>query len=420
MSHVPASHLPAALLRKAVTAAHRRLGPERSRRLVRALPAPLARATVNLRLAPPAPAPGPRLPASTVQRRSTGRPPLFFHIGAPKSGTTYLQRILWHNREALRAAGVLYPGESFGAHVQAAFDLRGARFADFDDPGVAGRWRSFVDQARAWDGPAVFSQELFSPAGPAQIEAAMVDLDFAEVHVVYTARELSKQIPAAWQEDVKNRFTVRFDEFVAAVKDTERDQHGLGAMFWRMQDAVEVLARWSQALPPERVHVVTVPPQRNPPDELWRRFCSVLRIAPDLVDLSQAFQNSSLGAAEATVLRRLNLALADEVGWPLYNELVKHHIAQNVLVERAHPITIGLPAGEREWVAQRSRAMVDGLRHAGYDIVGSLEDLLPGPSGSLAAGDPDDPPLADQLDVAVDALAGLLLRISRNRRGVPR
>jgi len=31
------------------------------------------------------------------------------HVGAPKTGSTYLQAVLWRNRAALRAAGVLYP-----------------------------------------------------------------------------------------------------------------------------------------------------------------------------------------------------------------------------------------------------------------------------------------------------------------------
>ena len=43
----------------------------------------------------------------------------------------------------------------------------------------------------------------------------MQDLSFAEVHVVCTARDLARQIPAVWQEDVKNRHVVTFADFVA-------------------------------------------------------------------------------------------------------------------------------------------------------------------------------------------------------------
>ncbi|CAN5139602.1 hypothetical protein BH20ACT5_BH20ACT5_22790 [soil metagenome] len=344
------------------------------------------------------------------------RPVVYLHVGAPKSGTTYLQRIMWHNRERLRAAGVLYPGDSFGAHVQAAFDLRGAGFEGYHDPLVAGKWSGFVDAAREWNGPVVISQELFSPAEPVHIDAAMQALDFSEVHVVYTARELSRQIPAAWQEDVKNRFAIRFDDFVTQVRAPGRAGHDLGRMFWQMQDPVTVLARWSRALTTTRVHVVTVPPRGQPPAELWRRFASVVGIEPGSVDLSGAFQNSSLGAAETTFLRRLNVALDDRVAWPLYNELVKHYLAQEVLVNRAGAIPIRLPAQDRVWAAQRSAQMVTGLDEAGYDVVGSLDDLLPTAPGNGGPPDADKPPLEAQLDFAVAAFAALLLRVATPRQ----
>ncbi len=369
--------------------------------------------------APPTIAPAPTTsPARWTPPSAGAKPPLFFHVGAAKTGTTYLQRLLFANREQLAAAGVLYPGDHFGAHVQAAFDLRGTGF-DGPDPHAEGRWRAFVDAARDWNGPVVFSQELFSPADPRQIATALADLSFADVHIVLTARELSRQIPAAWQEDVKNRFTTSFDEFVRQVREPRRLASRQGRMFWELQDCVDVLQRWARDVPPERVHVVTVPPPGGPRDVLWRRFASVVGIEPGFVDAAAAFQNSSLGLVETTVLRRLNLALDDEVGWPLYNELVKHYLAQDVLVDRAGSSPIRLSEDDRVWAAERARAQAEGLAAAGYDVVGSLRDLLP----------PDPPPQASsdgspeasveaQLEVALEAMAALLLRISRLRRGI--
>lgn len=362
--------------------------------------------------------PGDGAPAMAAGHRpAAGKRPLYFHIGAPKTGTTFLQRVMFGHREVLRAAGVLFPGETFAAHVHAAFDLRETGFAG-PDPQALGRWQEFVDAARAWDGPTVFSQELFSPATPEHVDKAMASLDFAEVHLVYTIRELSRQVPAAWQEDVKNRFTVSFADFVRQVRDPADPAHRLGRMFWRMQDAPEVLARWSPGIPPERVHVVTVPPPGAPRDELWRRFAGLIGLDPGLVDLGLAFENTSLGAAETAVLRRVNLALADEVGWPLYNDLVKHRLGQDVLVGRPDALPIRLSAGDHEWVAGRAGEMTDALRTAGYDVVGSLADLDTPPVPEQPPQDPDDPPLAAQLDAAIDSIAGLLLRISRLRRGV--
>ena len=354
-----------------------------------------------------------------MSEHGTGKPVVYFHVGAPKTGTTFLQRVLFQNREALREAGTLYPGETFGAHVHAAFDLRNAGFQGYQDPRTAEAWSTMVTQARDWNGPVIISQELFSPATRTQIDTALDDLSFADVHLVYTARELSRQIPAAWQEDLKNRFTPTFDEFVSAIRKPELEGNTLGKMFWRMQDAPEVLARWSRNLPPDHVHVITVPKIADPPDLLWRRFAGVVGIDPDAYDTSNAFTNTSLGAAESTFLRRINLALDDEVGWPLYNEMIKHHLAQDVLTGRGTGKSAPLQPDDAAWAAERSETIVDGLASAGYEIVGTLDDLRVTSSDA-----PDQPPVEpsaeEQLEIAVEAIAAILLRISRLRRKVIR
>lgn len=34
---------------------------------------------------------------------------VFLHVGTPKTGTSYLQDVLFHNRPVLRDAGINYP-----------------------------------------------------------------------------------------------------------------------------------------------------------------------------------------------------------------------------------------------------------------------------------------------------------------------
>jgi hypothetical protein len=41
------------------------------------------------------------------------------HIGAPKSGTTFIQDTLWSHRDGLAATGVLYPYRSRTDHFEA-------------------------------------------------------------------------------------------------------------------------------------------------------------------------------------------------------------------------------------------------------------------------------------------------------------
>ncbi len=237
------------------------------------------------------------------------RPVVFLHVGAAKSGTTYLQNILWHNRDRLREHGVLYPGADMAAHVRAAFDLRRTFFPGASDPEIPGAWRRLVDEVRDWPGTVIISQELFAPAWKKHVRRALADLDFADVHVVFTARDLARQIPAHWQEDIKNRFDVSFADFVAPLKRPDWLEFEIARLFWTLQDPVYVLERWAANLPPERVHIVTLPRPGAPRDLLWRRFCTATGLAPEDYDLAAPFDNPSLGLAETQFLLRLNTAL---------------------------------------------------------------------------------------------------------------
>ncbi|MQA85798.1 MAG: hypothetical protein GEV03_14555 [Streptosporangiales bacterium] len=343
------------------------------------------------------------------------------HVGAPKTGTTYIQDVLWTNRPTLRHYGVLYPGPGYSAHFHAAMDLQNSRFQGYEDPAVPGAWDRLVEQARAWDGTVIVSHELLSVARPEHVERAMETLGFAEIHVIYTARSLARQIPAAWQEDVKNRGTMAFEDFVRAVHDPEQGKHKPGTKsFWRMQDATNVLERWGRHLPRDRVHVVTVPPPGAAEDELWRRFAGLVGLDPERYDTTAGGGNKSLGATEANLLRRVNVLLRGQVGWPVYDHLVKQYLAQNVLVQRPDATKIVLPPEEHPWVAKRSEEIVDGLRSAGYHIVGDLDELLLAPPrDDERPRQPEDVTDQEMLDAAVDAIAGLVIRARRQSGPIP-
>ncbi len=49
---------------------------------------------------------------------------VFFHVGTLKTGTTYLQRVMWENRDRLREAGTLFAGEYYHDRVWATQTVR--------------------------------------------------------------------------------------------------------------------------------------------------------------------------------------------------------------------------------------------------------------------------------------------------------
>jgi len=331
---------------------------------------------------------------------------VFLHVGAPKTGTTYLQDVLWSNREALRQQGVLYPGDVASAHFHAAQDLRGRYFRGHQNPRVPGAWERLAGAARGWSGPTVLvSHEILAGCDPDEAQKAVESLQPHEVHVVYTARDLARQVPAMWQESVKNGRVVPYGKYLQTLHSDS--PHMVGRIFWRTQDAVDVLDRWSAAVPDERIHVLTVPPRGAAGDLLWRRFCEVTGLdATTLDDSVRSRGNVSVGLAEGELLRRLNERLKGELSWPDHEALLKNFLTRQVLTDRPGSTPTGIPAADRDWLLERSRELVEGLRERGYDVAGSLDELLPD-----LTGEPDavpDPAAEEVLDVAVDTLAVLL------------
>ena len=328
-------------------------------------------------------------------------PTLYLHIGAPKTGTSYLQQLIWRNRKRLAEDGVLRPGATresdFGFsndHFGAAKDLGAARPATSARMQRPGGWRSITAQVRDWPGASVISAENLASAQPDRIKRARASLESVEVHIVYTARDLARQIPSVWQERLKNREAVSYADFLDGVV-SPRTGHPTGARFWNAQDVPAVLQRWSVGIPPERVHVVTVPQSAAAGDSIWDRFASVLGLDPTRYDTDLPSANTSLGAAEAQVLLGLNQSLGKRVRHRDYGNLVKRMLAKEVLAGRSGGVRIALLPQYWEWARARSEQLVQGVRDAGYHVVGDLDDLLlpAPPSGAVAHPDTVDPEL---------------------------
>ncbi|HZC70260.1 MAG TPA: hypothetical protein VE442_06180 [Jatrophihabitans sp.] len=344
-----------------------------------------------------------------ARRLSQQGPVVYLHVGEPKSGTTFLQDVLWGNRATLARQGVVLPGLHPQDHYRASQDLCEVAQPHDDPSGSwAGEWELLARQALDADAVAVISHELFAAATAEQAARAITSLDAAEVHVVLTVRDFVSLLPAEWQETVKHRNTGRWQRWVRRLIRTETAERPKGTpWFWRVHDTLGVLRRWSQAVPPDRVHVVTVPPTGSPPDLLWRRFASVLGVDADSADLSTARPNTSLGLAEAELLRRLNVALrksnSDGVPDWYYAVHVKERIAHDMLASRPAAQRPRLKPRQEQWARGRAEKVVAGLQESGYDIVGALDDLLPA-SGPPRARSGMVPPQA-VLDAAVDVLA---------------
>jgi hypothetical protein len=341
-------------------------------------------------------------------------PRVFVHIGAPKTGTTFVQNVLWHNRELLAADGVLYPYASKHAHFLATLDVRERGWGAKPPGQWRGSWDAVAKRSATWHGHTVIlGNEILGGATDGQIQRLVDSLSPGEVHVVFTARDLARQLVSDWQEHIKHQHTITLEAFVDELIEHGRDARPpFGEMFWDLHDAQQVLQRWAKVVPPEHIHLVTVPPPGVQGSSLWQRFCVVTGLDPERYSLDVRRSNPSLGRAEAEVLRRMNEAVVG-LDPPLYDALVRIRLAGKTLTGKGGRLV--LPEGRMPWVVQRSRAMVDALAASGYAVVGDLEELMPRPEDHEGYVATEAIPARQMLPISI-AVSAALLRIAARQR----
>ncbi len=364
-------------------------------------------------------------PAGTVPPGAAGPGRVFLHIGEPKTGTTFLQQVMWGNRAALKARGLVLPGHHPQDHFRASQDLRGIEKLASDPAGSwTGEWDILATQARQAAGTAVISHELFSAADEQQAGRAVAALEPAEVHLVLTVRDMASLLPAEWQETVKHRNARGWEDWLGDVIDTEAQQPDRQRYwFWRVHDTLAILDRWQRFLPASRMHVITMPPPGTGPEVLWGRFAALTGIDPAAADLSCARPNASLGLPEIEFLRRLNQALPAEVPDWFYMWTVKEGVAHRALAARPRSGRLVLPASRAAWARDQGELLASALADSRYDVIGDLDDLhgrpAARPAGEPATG-PAAVPAGPMLDAAVEAAAALVVNQYRKEHGRPK
>ena len=335
------------------------------------------------------------------------------HIGAPKTGTTYLQDRLSLNVKTLAAHDVHYPSrnaltEPSLAQFRASLDLLDQDWGG--PPGHAdGAWAALARRVRKVSGTVVISHEILAPALPAHVAKLKADLGVdrgeSELHVVYSARDQGRQLPAAWQESVKQGRSWTYRRFLKRVQTRK-------PWFARAFDLPEVLGTWSSGLPPEHVHVVTVPHQRG--DTLWNRFSEVFGIDPAWAPVDSDNTNASLGVAETQLIRRLNrrmdrAARREET----FDELIRQMLAEDRLVRRrSRPLL--MPPHMHPWAVAEAERWTEWIEGSGVDVVGDLADLMPAPVERFEGFvDPDRVRPKAQLNSALDALTAMTREAAR-------
>jgi hypothetical protein len=335
------------------------------------------------------------------------------HVGAMKSGTSYIQSQLFTNQAMLHEQGVLVPGRTWSSQVAAVVDAIGRPRPGQTD--VGGAWQAMVDQMAAWPGTAIISMEFLGVQGPARVRKIVSSFGDTPLTVVLTVRDLNRSIAAMWQETVQNGRSWPFAEYYSGVEEGRpgqgrpRDDSNLaGRKFWRQQNTVRLTRNWMRAEGVDDFALVTVPHPGAPSSELMSRFAKVAGLdASGLQPSSRA--NPSLDAAATEVLRRTNALLAERgLEWPHGAVMRKQRLAKAILAHRRRPdLLIGLPVAD--WVSERAEAMVRSWKRLGVEPVGDWADLDPVPMSGVDPDDVADADLREAADRAVEDLGEMFV-----------
>lgn len=348
--------------------------------------------------------------ATGVGHNATMSRAVYLHVGAPRTGSSYLHRRLAANRESLVAHGVQVPAPD--GQAAAAHDLVGRRLGSTD---VSGRWDQLVRATARVDGTAVISHDILAGARSEEAMRALGSFRNADLHVVFVVRDLARQLPAEWQESLKRGRSwtyARFlDRMVARKGATART-------FWRSQDISDVLRRWTAGLEPDHVHVIVAPAGEPTNEQRWELYCSALGIDPSWAPIDVAEVPGPLSITEAGALRAVNQRLQQVE----HDAMTRRQLIRETLDTRH--VSPGAGGGPDDritlrpdllaWAAGITEEWVDWLTGSGVHVVGRVEDLWsPIPDPDVEWADPDEPDPAAVATTALDLLATMTVQATR-------
>jgi hypothetical protein len=221
---------------------------------------------------------------------------------------------------------------------------------------------------------------------------------------VIGVRDLARTLTSAWQQAVVLGSTIQWHEFADAVRTPDEGSLSAGIRFAMSHDLLRVLDVWGTVVPPDRIHVVTVPPAGSPPTLLLERFALATGIPAAAWRTDVTTRNDSLGMAEVETLRRLNVRLAGQLPAAQYRFVIEQGIRKRWQLDGSRRLQ--LPPEDLGWVQERSEALIAELARRGHDVTGDLDDLRPR-LGAAKTARLDEVTDAELLTAAEAALASL-------------
>jgi hypothetical protein len=300
---------------------------------------------------------------------------LLLHIGPHKTGTTAIQGSLAQAREAMAEVGVIYPGKA-RAHQMSAIAVTGARGLVGERSAKMGDWERLVRECgEAADQRVVVSSEYFDEATDAQARQVVEDLGSKRVHVVITLRPLAKIMPSAWQQYVRNMHRGTYSDWLEGMLRKAPYKQPTPS-FWRRHDHEVLVERWAATVGPERLLVMVVDDTNRL--GILRDFERVIGLPDGLLEPAVGADNRSLTAAEAEIVRELNV-ICRKQQWPdeLYDRFVRQGVIETLQgrARAANAASLTLPPWALERANEIAATAAQAIEEMGVNVLGDLSRL---------------------------------------------
>ncbi len=308
-------------------------------------------------------------------------------IGLPHTGGPAVAAAAARHADTLRAHGIGLPAASAEEMRRASAELlrehgeRGYRRRD-----VEGAWASICRRAWREKGATLLGDERLAAATDDQVALLLDGLAGLRPRAVVALRDPATLLVEGWASEVREGRAPTFERYAQRVLDPD-EEHGQAARFRSGHDLPALLDRWTSALGPHRVHLVVLPPGRDPGVALWPELLELLGVpAAGLTD-----PEPSAGPTGAAVQRQLNDALKPRLSRADRRDLLGGWLSSAGMSPAPPPSLPPDVLGEATILGEKWRARV---AESGVDVRGRLDDLVPDPvSGGPA---PDETGAAGQ------------------------
>jgi hypothetical protein len=299
------------------------------------------------------------------------------HIGFDKTGTTALQGAFHSDRDRLRANGVVYPGiERY--HKSAGIAITEARGNTGDAPVTMAAWADLVSEVKAAGPTRVFvSSEWLCRATDRQAQRVVRGLGGGGVHIVATLRPLTKILPSAWQQYVKDGYVGDYEGWLHGTLNAAAYSSPT-PWFWIRHRHDAVLARWAAVVGPQNVTAIVVDSRDH--GLLFRQFEALLALPSGfLAAKPESASNASLTWPEVELLRRVNQYFQEhQLPDELYSTMVRSGLLPRLAATRAaltQPTPIPTPYWALERAAEIGGAAAAAIKTSGIRVLGDLDSL---------------------------------------------